>query len=83
MSMTVPASAHVVDSATAAPPAVLGSGPGALSSQPGTSADNIVWGTSSDDGGCGIFPDGTNVTWQSSVDVGDTNSGTSLNPLLF
>jgi hypothetical protein len=82
--MTAPVSAHVVESATAVTPAGLISGQGTLTAQPVTSADNIVWGTSSnDDGGRGAFSDDANIVWQSSVDDGDSTSGTSLHPPSF
>jgi hypothetical protein len=82
MSMTVPASSPVVESAIAVTPAVLNSGQGIFSAQPGTSVDNIVWGTSSDDDGRrGDSPNAAIVIWQSSFEGGDGQAGTRLNPL--
>jgi hypothetical protein len=81
MSITVPASANVLEISTTATPVAWCSRQDALAAQPIPSADNIVWGTSAADDIAGDAPEGdNNVIWQTPFDGDSSSAGSVSSP---
>jgi hypothetical protein len=81
MSITVPASADVIEVSAAATPAVVNSRQDPLAAQPNPTADNIVWGTmAAEDIACGAPPGGHDIIWQTLVDGDGRSGGSAASP---